>query len=327
MNSASKKLIFTWILACIVLIYGMVLLGGYTRLSHSGLSIVEWKPVTGTIPPLSEAAWLQEFSAYQQSPEYQKINYGMKLEEFKEIFLVEYSHRLLGRIIGLIFFLPFIYFSFKGFFSRQEIKYFSAIGCLIVMQGVIGWLMVKSGLIDQPNVSQYRLALHLIMACFILCLLVFKIYPNSNISISIYGYFSISLLLLQITSGAFVAGLRAGLVYNSFPLMDGKLIPLGLFNVTPWYLNFFENITMVQFTHRLLAIINLLNILAYCYKIFNLKNNQKLAILLASLIMVQFFLGIITLLLQVPLGLGVLHQAVAILLLIVMTISLKPLEN
>ena len=331
MNIEQNKPIIIWLLTCVLLVYAMVLLGGYTRLSHSGLSIVQWNPISGIIPPLGEENWQAEFSQYQQSPEFKQVNHNMQLN----------FHRVLGRITGLVFFLPFLYFAIRGFFTNKETRYFAAIGALIALQGGVGWFMVKSGLVDQPNVSQYRLALHLLMACIVLMMLAWKIIPvkknifemlqslnfraSSQSSMVRYGCFSLVLLLLQIASGAFVAGLHAGLVYNSFPLMDGKLIPEGLWQIKPCYLNIFENIITVQFIHRLLAIINMLNILAYCYKILNLKINRKIAMLLASLVLLQFALGILTLLLQVPLIMGLLHQTIAIILLITMLASLKQL--
>ena len=317
-----NKAILTWLITCILLVYAMIIVGGYTRLSHSGLSIVEWNPISGIIPPLNSADWQVEFSLYKQSPEYLKINHHINLSEFKQIFLVEYLHRVLGRITGLIFFLPLLYFIFTKQLKRNESKYFAIITILIALQGLVGWLMVKSGLLDQPSVSQYRLALHLVMACIILILLVWKATPGKASS-SKYAYFTLFLLMLQITSGAFVAGLNAGMIYNSFPLMDGQVIPDGLTAMSPWYLNIFENVTMVQFIHRYLAMINLINLLAYCYKIFNLNYNQRIAILLAIIISLQFGLGILTLCLQAPLLLALLHQAVAIILLITMVVSLK----
>ena len=321
-----NKSIIIWLITCILLVYAMIILGGYTRLSHSGLSIVEWQPISGIIPPLNLADWQAEFSLYKQSPEYIKINHHISLCEFKQIFLVEYLHRVLGRIIGLMFFLPFLYFFLSKQINKKETQYFSWIAILIALQGLIGWLMVKSGLIDQPNVSQYRLALHLVMACIILILLVWKIIPGKPSS-SKYAYFSLFLLMLQIISGAFVAGLKAGMVYNSFPLMNGKFIPDGLMLMNPWYLNIFENIEMVQFIHRYLAMINLINLLAYCYKIFNLNYNKKIAILLATILSLQFTLGILTLCLQAPLILALLHQALAIILMITMVASLKQPDN
>ncbi len=316
---SDKKTIIVWLIICAILVYAMMIIGGYTRLTHSGLSIVEWKPISGIIPPLTENSWLEEFEQYKLSPEFQIINTTMDILSFKQIFWVEYIHRLLGRITGLAFLLPFLYFYRR--LSSVQIRQFTIILLLMGAQGAIGWFMVKSGLYSDPNVSQYRLALHLITACLILCLLVWQIVPGKATS-SKYAYFSLFLLLLQITSGAFVAGLKAGLVYNSFPFMDGDLIPKGLLLMKPSYLNIFENITMVQFIHRLLGVINFINLLAYSFKIFNL-DAKKNAIFLAVLITIQLLLGIFTLLLQVPLFLALLHQAVAILLLITMVTLLK----
>lgn len=318
--------IIFWLFTCALLVYAIIIVGGYTRLTHSGLSIVEWKPISGIIPPIDLKDWQLEFSQYQQSPEYQKINIGMTLDEFKKIFLIEYIHRILGRLIGIVFLFPFLYFALTKKISKKEIKYFVLISVLIALQGTVGWIMVKSGLVDQPNVSQYKLALHLIMACIILSLLVWKITPGKFLK-SKHGCFSYILLLLQIASGAFVAGLHAGLVYNTFPLMDGQLIPTGLFTMKPWYLNVFENITMVQFIHRSLGIINFVNLLAYCYKIFKLEGLQKIAVILSGFIIIQLTLGILTLIYQAPLFLSLMHQGVAIILLITIITSLKNLKE
>lgn len=312
-----NKLIYFWLLTCIILVFFMIILGGYTRLTHSGLSIVEWKPITGTLPPLTELDWHDEFSKYKQSPEYKKVNNHMNLDDFKGIFFIEYFHRLLGRIIGLVFFLPFLYFLFSKKLANNDIKDFALILILIGGQGAIGWFMVKSGLLDQPNVSQYRLAIHLLMACLILILLALKLIGIKE-KISKYQFFTLGLLLLQITSGAFVAGLKAGLIYNSFPLMNNEIIPEGLFFLKPWYINFFENITTVQFIHRILGTINLLNIIYYSF-----KTKGNIAMLLIGIVAAQFILGIMTLLLQVPLVLGLAHQAVAIILLITLVFSFK----
>lgn len=319
------RFINIWLKTCIVLVFSIIILGGYTRLTHSGLSIVEWKPISGTIPPISDQAWEQEFSLYKESPEYKKVNFGMNIEEFKKIFIVEYLHRLLGRITGLCFILPFFFLLFKKALTKKEILFFSFTSALIILQGIIGWLMVKSGLINQPAVSQYRLALHLIMAAIIISTLTWKLTPGT-LRHSFYAYISLILLLIQIFSGALVAGLRAGLIYNTFPLMDGNLIPDHLFMLDPWYLNFFENIITVQFMHRALGVVNVINILAYSFKIFNLERFKKVAIYLACFIIIQLALGISTLIFQVPMIIALLHQALAIILLIIMVISLKTLR-
>ena len=326
MRHNNLKNVNIWLCICSLLVFSIIVLGGYTRLTHSGLSIVEWKPISGIIPPLSELAWDGEFSQYKESPEYKKINFGMSLSEFKEIFFVEYLHRVLGRVTGLVFIIPFLYLLLKRKLPRKESFYYLVISCLIGLQGAIGWLMVKSGLIDQPNVSQYRLALHLLMACIILVLLIWKIIPGESRR-STYANVSLALLFLQIVSGAFVAGLHAGLVYNTFPLMDGEVIPNGLFSMNPWYINIFENITTVQFTHRVLGIINIINLLAYSFKIINLKELKKIAVCLSIFVIIQFSLGVLTLIHQATLLLAMLHQAMAIILLITMVISLKDLRN
>lgn len=316
----SNSKITTWLLLSAFFVYLMIMVGGYTRLTHSGLSITYWKPISGITPPLNEKEWMEEFSSYKQSPEYTQINRGMPLAEFKKIFWVEYAHRVLGRLTALIFFIPFFFF-FKSF-SHQEKIYFSIIGILLLTQGLMGWLMVKSGLISMPSVSQYRLALHLSLACLILTLICWKLLPGKKVNY-LYGNISIALLCIQIFSGALVAGLKAGLIYNSFPLMDGEIIPDGLFNLKPLYLNFFENVTNVQFFHRLLAYVNVINLLAYSYKIFNLFGMKKNAILLVIISVLQLSLGIITVMYQVPLIPALLHQGTAVILLITLVASLK----
>jgi heme a synthase len=316
--SYNKKSI--WIIVSIMLVYSMIILGGYTRLTHSGLSIVQWDLVSGIIPPLNQLQWEEQFLLYKTSPEYKKINYLITISEFKEIFLIEYLHRLLGRVTGMIFFIPLIYFALTKQISNKEFKYFFTVACLIALQGGIGWFMVKSGLIDDPSVSQYRLALHLFMACIILIMLTFKISNEINFKHK-HWMFSMFLLMLQIISGAFVAGLKAGLIYNSFPLMDGQLIPNGLLTITPWYKNIFENIICVQFIHRFLGILNFINISIYSYRCFQSKNNYKIATMLSIIVVIQFILGILTLLLQVPVSLGILHQSFAVILLFILSIS------
>lgn len=321
-----------WLLISIILVYLMIILGGYTRLSHSGLSIVEWNPISGVIPPLDHNSWQNEFLKYQASPEFIKLNNHINLDDFKKIFWIEFLHRILGRIIGLFYIVPFLFFVLKKKFSLKDLRYYGLISGLIGFQGLIGWLMVKTGLNDQPNVSQYALALHLFIASIIISLLTLKFtqlsMPNINNKISKYGCFCYIILLLQITSGAFVAGLHAGLIYNTYPLMGNEFIPFGLFIIKPWYLNFFENATCVQFIHRNFAIFTVLNLLAYCYKVFKLDaapkiSSKKTILSLVTLIFLQFILGILTLILQVPLILALIHQAVAFLLLINLVITLK----
>lgn len=314
---SNNRLISIWLIASIFLVYTMICVGGYTRLTHSGLSIVDWKPVLGVIPPLDEMQWQEEFSKYQNSPEFKQINSHFRIQEFKEIYLVEYFHRLLGRITGMVFVVPFLFFALTKRINSQEIKYFGSVALLFGLQGLFGWIMVKSGLIDKPNVSQYKLALHLLTACIIIIMLQIRTIRIAR-PIDRYGVFSVCLVLLQITSGAFVAALKAGLIFNSFPLMNGELIPNDLFFMEPWYVNFFDNVTTVQFIHRLLAFLNLINLLYY-----SLYLNNKLSLIVISVIAIQFTLGIATLIMQVPLFLALIHQAVAIILLMIIVYSLR----
>jgi cytochrome c oxidase assembly protein subunit 15 len=250
----------------------MVLVGGATRLTESGLSITEWQPVTGALPPLSEGQWQAEFQKYQAIPQYRELNRGMSLAEFKTIFWWEWAHRFLGRLIGAAFLLPFLWFRWRGWIAselRPRLWFISALGAL---QGAVGWWMVASGLADRVEVSQYRLATHLVLACAIYVALVWtaqrlgegpSIFPPApaawqgrgaaRLRVSAAGL--LGLVLVQIYLGALVAGLRAGYVYNTWPLIDGAFVPEAsrLFVGTPLWRNFFENTLTVQFDHRVLA--------------------------------------------------------------------------
>lgn len=308
----------------------MVAIGGLTRLTESGLSITEWKPVHGIVPPFSEGAWEEEFSKYKLSPEYLKKNMGMSLEEFKGIFWLEFVHRLVGRITGFIFLLPLIYFlSTKQISKNLGLKLFG-IFALGGFQGVVGWYMVKSGLQDAPHVSQYWLAFHLGMA-FLIYGFTFQaalnIEKNKVVEKSTSGERFHPLLILsnlilllvfiQVMLGALVAGMHAGLIYNTFPDMDGKFVPSGLMVMLPWYINFFENATTVQFTHRISAyLITLLIITLWVSSLkFNLTNKLRYAIsFLPIVVVVQITLGVFTLLHNVPVVLASLHQVFALVL-------------
>ncbi|MBN8828412.1 MAG: COX15/CtaA family protein [Sphingobacteriia bacterium] len=296
----------------------MIFIGGVTRLTDSGLSIVEWKPVTGIIPPLSEYDWLQEFDKYKTSPEYNKINLGMSLKEFKFIYFLEYFHRVLGRLTGFIFFIPLIFFAIKKAFPRNVINCFIGIGILGAIQGFIGWYMVKSGLIDNPHVSQYRLALHLgtaiiILGIFCWIYLIIKYLPKKFDFFNKYSKLSLILVtwvFLQILTGAFVAGLDAGLIYNTFPLMNGKFIPDEILHLNPWWINFLENHASVQFLHRISSYGLFIFSLVLYFKILRLNNKTlcKTYSIFVVLLVAQMILGIITLLYQVPVAFGSLHQ-------------------
>lgn len=324
-----NRQVFIWLLLCAATIYAMIILGGVTRLTHSGLSIVDWKPVSGIVPPLNESAWRAEFERYREFPEYQKTNRGMSLAEFKRIFYFEYSHRLLGRFIGLIFLLPFLYFYFKRWIAPGLTPKLAVIFALGGLQGMLGWYMVKSGLVDVPRVSQYRLAAHLGMAVIIYAYIMWlaftllpppRPFPISTDRGGRYYGFSlglVGLVFVMILSGAFVAGTRAGFAYPTFPLMAGAWIPDGLFALQPGWRNFFENLTTVQFVHRLLAYLILFY--AVGLGVFLLRGNtgghvRAGALILLAAVVVQLSLGIATLLMHVPVALAVMHQAGAIFL-------------
>jgi cytochrome c oxidase assembly protein subunit 15 len=318
------KPITIWLYSCCFLIILMVFIGGITRLTGSGLSIVEWQPVTGIIPPLNLQQWQGEFAKYQQSPEYIQVNNHMTLSNFKFIYLLEYSHRLLGRIAGIIFILPFIYFLCQGHFTKRLTLQLCGIFILGGIEGGLGWYMVSSGLSTHPEVSQYRLALHLGFACIIFAAvwwITLNNYPyprsdNYPLRCKSHAALNIILIFLQIVAGAFVAGLHAGLIYNSFPLMDGHLVPDSILILQPLWRNFFENTATVQFLHRILAMIILVSI-SYFYWRWKSVVTRKLQVLLnlvALIVVAQFSLGILTLVYQVPIILASMHQLGAILL-------------
>lgn len=326
--SKNDRVIIRWLQLCLVLIFTMVILGGVTRLTGSGLSMVTWHP-TGMFPPITSEQWLTEFQLYQQFPEYQKLNRDMSLEGFKSIFWFEYSHRMLGRLIGLVFLLPFVYFWLRKMIKPGLSPRLIVMFVLGGLQGVLGWYMVKSGLVSNPHVSQYRLSAHLLSAILIYGFILWTIFnlavakPYCRLAESrVAGWRKASLalavlVLLTIVSGGFVAGLKAGLIYNTFPLMGGNLIPDGIGALSPWYLNPLENLVTVQFDHRWLAIfLGLLLMIWYlrgrsCFDEPGLQRSFKLV---GMMVIVQLALGIATLLLQVPVLLGALHQAGALLL-------------
>ncbi|MEO6824442.1 MAG: COX15/CtaA family protein [Nitrosospira sp.] len=324
-----QKPIAIWLLVCCALVFAMVVVGGVTRLTHSGLSIVEWQPIIGTIPPLSQNDWEVLFEKYHQTPQYKKVNLGMSLDEFKGIFWWEYFHRLLGRVIGLAFFIPFLYFLARKAIDGPLGLKLAGIFLLGGLQGAMGWYMVKSGLVDNPHVSQYRLTAHLGLA-FIIYAAMLRVALGllSPVSTSYYGNgrlrglrsFAIgitTLIFIMILSGGFVAGIRAGLAYNTFPLMNGHLIPPELFMLEPWYRNFFDNMATVQFNHRMIAWMLAILIPVFWFKSRNLPlpGSTRLACsLLLLMLAVQVSLGIATLLLVVPLPLAAAHQAGAMLL-------------
>ena len=355
-----------WLLFCCGMIFVMVVIGGITRLTLSGLSITEWQPVTGILPPLSDAAWLAEFEKYQSIPQYRLLNYGMTLAEFKTIYFWEYLHRLWGRLIGFAYALPLVYFLIRRQVPRRLVVPLSGIFLLGFAQGALGWYMVQSGLADRVSVSQYRLVAHLALALAIygatlwialgilsragakpspapreradrsrqravgegaanesgIRPLTSALAPGGG-----EGTFSwwrraaeaiIGLVALTIVAGGFVAGLHAGLTYNTFPLMDGSLVPSGYTQLQPFILNWFENVAAVQFNHRLLATTTVAAVLGLWWAGWRAglpRPAQPALHALFVAVLVQFALGVATLLLVVPVPLGTAHQAGAVLLL------------
>jgi cytochrome c oxidase assembly protein subunit 15 len=316
-----------WLIAVAALIALMVLVGGATRLTESGLSIVEWKPVTGTLPPLTAEAWNAAFAAYQKIPQYRELNAGMSLDEFKTIFWWEWSHRLLGRVIGMVYLLPFLWFLWRGVLTTELKKRLWVIFGLGALQGGVGWWMVASGLTQRVEVSQYRLATHLVLALVIFAAIVWtlrrltahaplQVMPRlKTASVLLLG-----LTFLQLYFGALVAGLRAGRVFNTWPEIDGALIPQAsrLFFEQPWWRNLFDNTLTVQFEHRMTAY--LLLAIAVLHAVDAIRSRAGASVVhgalwLAAAIAVQAVLGILTLLHQVPIDLALAHQAMAIVVL------------
>lgn len=302
----------------------IVAIGGITRLTQSGLSIVDWQPLVGAIPPLNETQWTEVFDRYRQYPEYQQLRRGMSLADFKVIFFWEYLHRLAARLVGLVFLVPFLYFWIRSRLPRPLAWRALALFGLGAMQGIMGWLMVSSGLIDRPSVSHYRLAAHLGLAFMILGYATWlaRDLASSRSELTplvrrkvIRGLAVVGVLLLvQIVWGALVAGLRAGLIFNTFPLMGGQLLPPSGLALDPPILNFVQNMTTVQWTHRLLGTIVLVASLVFYVRLRRItphrwlrRPNLTLAVLVAS----QYLLGVLTLLLRVPVSVAVLHQVTA----------------
>jgi heme a synthase len=305
----------------------LVVIGGATRLTESGLSIVEWKPVTGTIPPLTEAAWQAEFEKYQAIPQYRVLNRGMALAEFKTIYWWEWAHRMAARLSGAAFLLPFLWFLWRGRIDARLRPRLWAIFGLGALQGAIGWWMVASGLEHRVDVSQYRLALHLTLACVLYAAIVWttvRLRPGrpseapARLRAGAAGL--LVLVLMQIYLGALVAGLDAGLIYNTWPLIDGTLVPPAseLFAAEPLWRNLFENRLTVQFDHRMMAYVLLLAAIVHGVDVARTLRGGPAwrgAWALVAALLVQAALGILTLLHQAPLALALLHQAMAILVL------------
>lgn len=340
-GKVSKVILWTLILCLMVMM--MVIIGGVTRLTGSGLSIVEWKPLMGAIPPLNIEEWMEVFAKYQASPQYKLVNQGMSLSEFRWIYFWEYFHRLMGRLMGIVFFGPWLFFWKQKYISnKMAFKFF--LGFLLGgLQGAMGWIMVASGLVDQPHVSHFRLAAHLLLAFFILSYfwrliwelnessisevpspssLEQKSHPKCTHPLNKMLTFMLGLLILQIFYGALVAGLRAGFIANTFPDMQGSFFPLGGWVLTPSWINIFENPLTVQWVHRMLGWSLFISALIIYFRsrFFSKAANssewsstststyQRPLLVLVVLLLLQFLMGVLTLLLKVPLPLAVLHQ-------------------
>lgn len=324
-----RKAIGVWLLVCSACVWIVLVTGGVTRLTHSGLSIVEWKPVVGALPPLSRAQWEREFEKYRLTPEYLTVNAGMSLTDFESIYLMEYSHRLLARAAGLVFAVPFFYFVFKRRIERALIPKLTVVALLWAAQGVLGWYMVASGLVHEPRVSHYRLTAHLLTACllyaFMLSTALELLRPADPATaaprrawLSGLSAIVVALSFITIASGGLVAGLHAGLAFNTFPLIGGYWVPPYLLEMRPLALNFFENKLTVQYDHRVLAALLALGVLAgWLGGLYaRLPRRAMTALhLLAGVTAAQVALGAFALLYRVPVALGAAHQGTALILL------------
>jgi cytochrome c oxidase assembly protein subunit 15 len=313
----ARRAVGLWLLAIATVIMAMVTIGGLTRLTGSGLSITEWDPIMGAIPPLNDAQWTEAFVKYQRIPQYVIENRGMTLAGFKGIFWWEWTHRFLGRLLGVLFVVPFLWFAWAGAIRKSEWPRFVVLFLLGGFQGFIGWWMVESGLETRVSVSQYRLAIHLGAAILLLGVILWAALDylrdlKTGSQPALRAFVLAVLIYVQMLLGALVAGLHAGLVYNTWPDMDGKIFPEGAFSITPWWLNPFENPALAQFDHRIGAyLIAGLAIYIYAKGIVLIGAAKKSAKLVAALIVFQIGLGIVTLLMQAPEGLAALHQVVA----------------
>ena len=320
--------VLIWLIILTLLVFTIIIIGGLTRLTDSGLSMVNWRPIMGTIPPLTAQNWTEVFNLYKQTPEYIIINKNMSLDEFKYIFWWEWAHRFIARIIGVIFFIPFIFFILKGNLNWPLITRLSVVLIFGMIQAVVGWWMVKSGLTDNPYVSAYRLTFHLVNALIIFSLLLWLTMDyyyidddKLNYKLNVYGIFiiiSIILVSITIVSGGFMAGTHAGQSFNTYPLMNEKIIPDDYFLPDLGIFNFFENVIAINFNHRWLGSITFLFIFSFIiYSILNKNNFVSIKLLLLSLIILtfQFLLGILTLLSNVNINYASMHQTNSVLLL------------
>ncbi len=325
-----------WLLIICAMIYSVIAIGGYTRLTESGLSMVDWHPVSGVLPPLTQAQWNAEFEHYQQFPEFKTVNSDLTLQGFKRIFWIEYTHRMAGRLVALAFLLPFLFFQFRGYFSIAMSLRLIAVFLVGGLQGLLGWYMVKSGMVNDPSVSQYRLAAHLSLAVllysYVLWLsvgLIYRKFQPGNLEISkrlVAGIaVCIGLVVIMLVSGGFMAGTRAGFVVNTFPHMNGEWIPQMLFSLTPLWANLFENVIAIQFIHRWIAFALVAAITVVWFQRFSM-NRSMIRIMLDIVMIVaicQFFLGVATLVSRVQLPIALAHQSGFVMLLSALIIMLR----
>jgi len=317
MTAADRRAVAIWLFLCAAFTFAMVVVGGITRLTESGLSIVEWQPLVGALPPLSQADWEALFAKYRETPQYQKVFSEIGLNGFKSIFWWEYAHRLLGRTIGLVFLLPYVFFLIKGKLDKPLSWKLAGLFVLGGLQGAMGWYMVQSGLVDDPRVSHFRLTAHLGLALLIFSIefwLALDLLRETKSKKAIFPLVVAGCVFLMALSGGFVAGLRAGHAYNTFPLMNGQFIPQDAFLLEPWWRNFLWNVATVQFVHRAFFWLLLILVPLLWWQVR--RTNAKVAgHHLLGMFLLQASLGISTLLLAVPIPLAAMHQAGAVLLL------------
>jgi len=317
-HAVTDRPVAIWLSGVAVMVFLMIVIGGITRLTESGLSMVEWRPLIGWLPPMSEPEWYRVFSLYQDTPEFQKVNTWMTIDDFKNIFFWEYLHRVWGRLIGIAFAIPFLLLALTGHIRRALYPRLGFLFLLGAIQGGIGWWMVKSGLVDNPAVSQYRLAIHLGVALLILSTLLWTVLglicqpDGADRKFRRHAVTVLHLVALTAIAGAFVAGLNAGLIYNTFPLMNGYVVPPDYAFSEPFWVNLFENPATVQFNHRVIALVtfgSIIWLLVRAVRTPSISPRTRLAIhSLAGMCTIQVALGISTLLAHVPVSLGAVHQ-------------------
>ena len=326
-GTESPRAVAAWLFTCCALVFAMVVVGGVTRLTHSGLSIVEWQPIVGTLPPLTEAAWQEAFAKYQATPEFRHVNHAMDVTAFKGIFWWEYFHRLLGRLIGIAFFVPLAWFALRRRVTASLVPALVVILALGALQGAMGWYMVQSGLVDDPRVSHLRLTVHLGLALAIFAAMFWigltlmrprAVERDALVALRRAGSAIAALVFVMALTGGLVAGIRAGFAYNTFPSMNGHVVPPEILMIEPWYRNFFDNMATVQFDHRLLAWTLALVVPLLWWRVRRHADAPRAARMgadvLLALLVLQVALGIATLLLRVPVALAAMHQAGAVLL-------------